>query len=52
MVSMYDFQEHQILNIKCDIEQQVKISMTISKIPEGQMLNVSKDLSQQLMFFM
>ena len=41
-----------ILNISKDVEQQVKISITISEVPKVGILNISKEVEQKLMFFM
>ena len=40
------------MNITKGLEQKVKISMTIGKVPKVGILNISKDVEQKLMCFM
>ena len=47
-----NYRKRRILNISWDVEQKVKISMTISEVPKGGILNISKDQEQKLMIFM
>ena len=53
IVSMYmNFRQRRILSITEDVEQNVKISMTIGEVPKVGILNISRDEEQQLMFCM
>ncbi len=47
-----NFSKSRILNISSDVEQKVKISMTISEVPKVGILNISSDVEQKLMFSM
>ena len=47
-----NFMKSRILNISWDVEQKVKIPMTISEVHKGGILNISKDQEKKLMFFM
>ena len=47
-----NFRKSIILNIRSDVEQKVKISMTIQEVSKGGILNISGDIEQMLMFFM
>ena len=44
--NVYEFQEND------NVEQKVKISMTIGEVPKVGILNISKDVEQKLMFSM
>ena len=51
--SMYmNFKKSRILNISWDVEQKVKILMTIGEVPKVGILNISRDIQQTFMFFM
>ena len=47
-----NFRKSRILNISWDVEQKVKILMTIGEVPKVGILNISRDVEQKLMFFM
>jgi hypothetical protein len=45
-----NFRKSRILNISWDMEQKVKILMTIGEVPKVGILNISKDQEQKLIF--
>ena len=47
-----NFRKSRILNLSWDVEQKLKIPMTICEVTNVVVLNISKDLKQKLMFFM
>ena len=47
-----NFRKSRILNIGWDIEQKVKICITIAEVPKVGILNISRDVEQKLMFCM
>ena len=46
-----DLRKSRMLIISWDVEQQLKISMTIQKVPKGGILKMSGDEEQKFMFF-
>ena len=47
-----NFRKSRILHISWDVEQTVKIFMTIREVPKVGILNISTDVMQKLMFCM
>ena len=50
-IYIMSFRKSIILNITGDLQQKVKISMTIGEVPKVGILNISRDVEQKLMFF-